>query len=113
MGLKPEKVRIQIGTTVGTPGRGKETTWADVPGNFKATRNYKGHRPLILLDKGGSGAMGPGVEVRREQFFEFKPPFPTLARDKYQIIGADGLTYRITRVRTYDNSLQVDVEVFV
>jgi hypothetical protein len=117
MSLTPETVIIQKATTVGDGAGGKTTTWVAAPGvpvgGWLATRNFYRKTSQQLIDEGTHAAEGPGVTVKTKCFFTFEgPPFPTLVRDKYRVVGGDAVTYRILHIRQYDDTLQVDCEAF-
>jgi hypothetical protein len=113
MSLTPETVIIQKATTAGDGSGGKATTWPASGKTWSATRNFYRKPSLQLIDEGTHAAEGPGVTVKTKCFFTFEgPPFPTLARDKYRIVGGDGVAYRVLHIRQYDDTLQVDCEAF-
>jgi hypothetical protein len=113
MSLTPETVIIQKATVAGDGSGGKANTWPATGNLWQATRNFYRKPSQDLIDEGTHAGQGPGVTVKTKCFFTFEgPQFPVLLRDKYRIVGGDGVAYRILHVRQYDDTLQVDCEAF-
>jgi hypothetical protein len=90
---------------------GKSDAWTTKYSDLPALFNYPARVAVSRYESGPGGASGPGVTTRTTGIIVFEPiPANTtiLVNDRVSIDGGD--KYKVIGVRTYEYTLQLDVE---
>ena len=110
MSLQAVTVSILREVRTGDGAGGKAVSLTTVASGVSAGVNFYRTTSETRLETATGSVSGPGVLTQTKRLVTFLPPFPDV-RVNDRIAVANGATYVVQFVRTYAQTLQVDVEV--